>query len=87
MIWVFASVVLILMVLHPGFRRVAFWMGGIAAGLLAIGIAVLTSDNRKSGTSAPPVHEQRRTTSHEHWEEGPGNEVRDPEILAQLNAS
>lgn len=33
MFWIFAAVVLVLMVVHRGFRKVAFWIGGAAAAL------------------------------------------------------
>ena len=43
MIWIFVSVVLALMVYHPGFRKVAFVIGGVAA--LASALVVLWAIN------------------------------------------
>jgi hypothetical protein len=40
MFWLFAAVVLVLAVCHPGFRKVLLWAGGIAAALVLIGLAV-----------------------------------------------
>jgi hypothetical protein len=34
MVWIFASVVLILAVVHPGFRKVVLWLLAIAAVLI-----------------------------------------------------
>jgi hypothetical protein len=36
MVWIFASVVLICAIVFPGFRKVAFWIGGI----LCVGVAI-----------------------------------------------
>jgi glycerate kinase len=38
MIWIFLTAVLVLMVLHPGFRKVALVLGGIAAFVALIGM-------------------------------------------------
>jgi hypothetical protein len=54
MFWLFASVVLILIVLHRGFRKVAFWLGGAAAVVAAIALGV-TLWNQK--------HEQRQSAA------------------------
>jgi hypothetical protein len=40
MIWLFASVVLLLIVFHAGFRKFALWFGGIASAVAAVGLAV-----------------------------------------------
>ena len=40
MVWLFASVVLLLLVFHPGFRKFALWLGSIVAVLVAFGLAV-----------------------------------------------
>lgn len=49
MFWIFAAVVLILMVAHPGFRKVAFWIGGIAGALISVWvIIVVLHDDRPS---------------------------------------
>src|SRR5579864_5684220 len=48
MIWLFVSVVLILLVLHPGFRRAAMWFGGGAAVVLVAGAVVLLAKDRSN---------------------------------------
>ena len=46
MVWLFAAVVLVLMVVHPGFRMVGFVLGGIAAvSSVVIVIIVLCTDH------------------------------------------
>lgn len=46
MFWIFAAVVLILMVLHPGFRKVAFWIAGAGAALgVVVAIVALSPSN------------------------------------------
>jgi hypothetical protein len=51
--WLFASVVLILVVLHRGFRRVAFWLGGVAVVIAAVVIgSVLWHEKRQTGELA-----------------------------------
>lgn len=42
MIWLFLSVVLVLAVLHPGFRRVAGWIAAVGVVLAAIGVYKFT---------------------------------------------
>lgn len=41
MIWIFATVVLLLVVLHPGFRRVMAWLTGGAVVVAAVVFAVV----------------------------------------------
>lgn len=38
MIWIFSSVVLILMVINPGFLRVMLWLGGVGCVLMILSI-------------------------------------------------
>ncbi|MFZ0007489.1 MAG: hypothetical protein WAK94_04535 [Steroidobacteraceae bacterium] len=40
MIWLFVSIVLLLLVFHAGFRKFALWFGGIAGAVGAIALAV-----------------------------------------------
>jgi hypothetical protein len=39
MVWLFASVVLVLAVYHEPFRKVVLWIAGIAVAILFIGLA------------------------------------------------
>lgn len=49
MFWIFAAVVLILMTVHPGFRKVAFWIGGVTGALAGVWIVIaVLRDNRPS---------------------------------------
>lgn len=49
MFWIFAAVVLVLMVVHRGFRKVAFWVGGVASTLASVWIVIVVlHDNRPS---------------------------------------
>jgi hypothetical protein len=38
MVWLFASVVLVLAVYHPGFRKVLLWAAGIGGALVLIAL-------------------------------------------------
>jgi hypothetical protein len=46
MIWIFASVVLVLMVLHPDFRKFMLGAAIIGATVLFCWLAILASQNR-----------------------------------------
>ena len=43
--WFFASVVLVLLVTHAGFRRFALWAGGIGGGLFLLGLVLNLLDH------------------------------------------
>jgi hypothetical protein len=57
LIWLFASVVLLLLVFHAGFRKFALWFGGVAAAVAAIGFAVWywNETHPKSTTAAVDI--------------------------------
>jgi hypothetical protein len=49
-IWIFATAVLLLVVMHPGFRRVMAWLAGGAAAVAAVVLAIVWWRN-----AHPPV--------------------------------
>lgn len=36
MVWIFLSVALVLAVIHPGFRKVIYWLLGLVAGAFVL---------------------------------------------------
>lgn len=55
MVWFFAAVVLVLAVLHRGFRVLIFWIGGIAAAITVIGLINTAASPSISAQSNPRV--------------------------------
>lgn len=56
-VWIFLTVVLLLLVLHPGFRRFATWVAGVCAVVAAVGTLVwwLHSRNQSAAIGRPLV--------------------------------
>jgi hypothetical protein len=55
MIWIFASVVLLLLVNNRGFRRFVIWTGATAAAVLAVAVAVATYQHERSTAEVPLI--------------------------------
>jgi hypothetical protein len=55
MIWIFAAVVLFLAVVNPGFRKVAFSIGGVILAVVAICVLIQLNSERESAPVAAPV--------------------------------
>jgi uncharacterized protein YqfA (UPF0365 family) len=54
MIWLFASIVLILTVYNAAFRKVSLWVGGVAAIVLAVLFTVVGVRDHRAVTADDP---------------------------------
>lgn len=60
MIWIFALGVLGFAIFHQGFRKVCFWIGGIAiAGILCIVIVTKAQDDQRQRQQAEEIAQRR----------------------------
>jgi hypothetical protein len=70
MVWIFASVVLIMAVISEGFRKLLIWAGGGAAALLVIAMAISAHNDRIARNWSPPQADfDAYQSMHPHAEE------------------
>jgi len=81
MFWIFALGIISLMVWHPGFRKVMFWILGIGTGLTTITVACYLVSDRMHTAQLASEEQAKREIEFSAWIKKHPTGCKDPQYV------